>query len=523
MGARTIHDLHHEGGADALRDRPAPGLGWTIGCGIAVAVAIAFRFYALGRLPGINGDEAWYGVQVEHWLSGAAVQWRTPSGNIPGPLHLGLLTLLQLVAKPSFVLLRLPSVLSSLAALGLTYFTVRRHFDRPTAATALVVMAVLPVNLVYARFGWDPSHSGLVDMGAAAFALAGNPLGCALVFALALAVHPTNIFLAPFLVLAFWGGEMERRGRRGAAGRTALLIALLCVALGVISLTTSGSKATIALPAVLDRLFHPDQWAGFVLLYLRLLTGDVSYVYITGTGLGAARGPAEMALAGLLFGLLVVAAAALSRQRVGREAGVLLGWLASLVLFFLLAGNQAISPHFERYALCLIVPTVLALALLLRELGERGAHWGRPFAVVGVAAALALAGFWQHYFVALETTGSASQETFWTGAREPKRAAFERIAAASPGGARIVAENWWLYWPIAYLAAGHPFDVDSERPSPGPVPAGGTYWVVFPDGDTDRWLAAGHSARSRWDIAGAGRPVSVRVWWVPRGVMLPPR
>ena len=35
---------------------------------------------ALGRLPGVNGDEAWYGVQVLRLLSGEAVDWRTPTG-----------------------------------------------------------------------------------------------------------------------------------------------------------------------------------------------------------------------------------------------------------------------------------------------------------------------------------------------------------------------------------------------------------------------------------------------------------
>ena len=486
-----------------------------------MAVAIAFRVYALGRLPGINGDEAWYGVQAEHWLAGAAGQWRTPSGNIPGPLHLGLLTLLQLVAKPSFVLLRLPSLLSSLAAMALTYGAVRRYFDRPTAAMALVIMAVLPVNIVYARFGWDPSHSGLIDMGAAAFALAGNPLGCALVFALALAVHPTNIFVAPFLVLAFAGADVARRGWKGAILRTAMLVAMLGAATTVLAVTASVERAADVPASFLDRLSQPDQWGAFVLLYLRLLTGDTSLISVVGIGLGAARDPAEIVLAGLLFGLSVTAVVSISRRRASLEAGILLGWMASLLLFFVFAGDAAISPHFERYAVCLIVPTVLALVVLLRELGERGAHWRRPFAVVGVAAFLALLGFWQHYFVALETTGSTSHQTFWTGAHEPKEVAFERIAAASPDGARIVAENWWLYWPLTYLAAGHPLEVDRERLSPGPAPAGGTYWVVFPGGDMDRWLAAGHIARPRWNIAGVARPVSVRVWWVPRGAPLP--
>ncbi len=34
-----------------------------VAAGVAIAIAVLFRLYALGRLPGVNGDEAWYGVQ----------------------------------------------------------------------------------------------------------------------------------------------------------------------------------------------------------------------------------------------------------------------------------------------------------------------------------------------------------------------------------------------------------------------------------------------------------------------------
>lgn len=498
--------------------------GWLLGVWAVLAVAVFFRLYALGRLPGINGDEAWYGVQVQHFLEGATPQWRTPTGNLPGPLHLGVLLLLQKVFPPSFVLLRVPSVLSSLGALGLTYAVVRRHFDRPTGTLALVLMAVLPVNIAYARFGWDPSHSMLVGMGAAYFALAGQPVGCALVFALALAVHPTNVFLAPFLVLTFLGTELERGGYTRALVRTAVQVVLLVLALGVLRFTTSGGQATVNVPEALQRLRHLSQWGTFAQLYARLLTGDTVYLYIAGSGLGAARDVADIAVGLVLGGLLTVGAVRLRRERLGREVGVVLGWAVSLFVFFVLAGHDAIKPHLERYALCLVVPTVLALAVLLRELGARGAHLERPCLLTAVLAVLLLGGFWLRYFSALETQGSTSHQTFWTGAREPKQVAFERILAeASPrGGARVVAENWWVFWPLTYLAAGTPLTILSERQGPGMPPPGGTYWVAFPDGPLDQWLSRTRVALPRWDIPGAARPVSLRVWWTPSPGAAPP-
>jgi len=54
---------------------------------ITIAIAMALRTVALGRWPGINGDEAWYGVNVQELLHGGAVFWRTGVGNPLNPLH----------------------------------------------------------------------------------------------------------------------------------------------------------------------------------------------------------------------------------------------------------------------------------------------------------------------------------------------------------------------------------------------------------------------------------------------------
>lgn len=497
--------------------RPWAGrVGWPALLSAGLGVTFVFRVYALGRLPGINGDEAWYGVQVLRFLAGEEVDWRTPTGNLVGPLHAGLLLVLQRFADPSLALLRVPSLLSSLLQLGLTYAVVRRHFDRSTGVLALVLTAVLPVNIAYARFGWDPSHSGLVAIIAAHFALVGNPWGSALSFALALAVHPTNVFLAPFLVIAFFSGEWERRGRWQAVARSGLQVVLLGGALGVLSLTTSGQRASLVWPDVLHRLSAPAEWGLFARLFSRLLTGDTVYTYIAGSGLGEARDLADLALAGVLLGLLGLGVWRLRRGPWGLVPGIALGWLASVVAFFLIAGNGAIGPHHERYALCLVVPTVLAISVGLRELGERGARLWRPYALTASVAALLLLGFYLRYFLFLERTGSTSHETFWTGEMEPKAAAFEHILAEAKGqgGARVVTESWWVHWPLAYLSWGQPLDVVGVwELSATPGRPGGTYWVGFPGGPIDQQFRSINVGARSWEIPGTGRPVALRVWW----------
>ncbi len=70
---------------------------------------------------------------------------------------------------------------------------------------------------------------------------------------------------------------------------------------------------------------------------------------------------------------------------------------------------------------------------------------------------LLLGTFGWRYFGTMLTTGGESHLAFRTGAVEPKQAAWDHIAAHSGDGPMVVtADSWWLYWPLAYLAAGEP-------------------------------------------------------------------
>ena len=68
--------------------------------------AVALRCRDLGNLPGINGDEAWYGVQAELLLRSERISPRTPSGNLLNPLFFAPQFALHAIFQPSFALLR---------------------------------------------------------------------------------------------------------------------------------------------------------------------------------------------------------------------------------------------------------------------------------------------------------------------------------------------------------------------------------------------------------------------------------
>jgi hypothetical protein len=493
-----------------------PGRTVALLAGSVLLVAVGFRLYALGRLPGINGDEAWYGLQVARLLNGDPVEWRTPNLNLPGPLQLGLLLLLLLFLPRSFTALRLPSVISSLAQMALTYWVAKRHFDRVTAAIALLLTAALPINIAYARFGWDPSHSGLIAIVATHFALSGNVWASALAFTFALLVQPTNVFIAPFLVAVLLGVENTRIGLRGAALRTALHVALLSASLGVLKLTSATSTTWAArnlTGEALTRVADPSQWSESAVLYSRLLSGDSVYQYVVGTGYGTAT--IDLLVWLTLVGVSVAGGLALRTRTFGREAGVVVGWVGSLLSFFILAGPEAMRPESERYAVCLLVPTTLAVSVLLRHAFERMARV-LPLVAAGLAATLALASFGTHYLAELRSRGSSSHQTFWTGAVEPKEEAFQRIASdAQNRETCVVADTWWVYWPLAYLAQGSHLQVAIAGQQPPTLPPGGIYWVGFPGGPFDRVASTNAGALPRWDIESAGARTALRVWWTP--------
>ena len=161
------------------------------------------------------------------------------------------------------------------------------------------------------------------------------------------------------------------------------------------------------------------------------------------------------------LGLIAIAAIGFYRRwaadRDACDGCLIVGGAVTVLGFFLIAGPPAIAPHFERYAICLIAPTTLLLA--------RGALWWmtRP-ARCGLASRAAfaavcvtlLASFYSDYFLFIDSTGGNSHRTFRTAAVEPKRQAWRYISEHSQSGrpVHIVTDEWWSYWPLAYLAGG---------------------------------------------------------------------
>jgi hypothetical protein len=470
-------------------------------------VAIWLRMTELDHLPGINGDEAWYGIQAVRLLEGEPLSWRTPTNNLLNPFFFLPLVLVHLWQEPSAAALRWPALVSGVLALPLNYWLCRRALDHTTAIVTTVLLAVLPVNIAYSRFGWDASQTLLATLPAVYLPLLAVQdeahrqrwlICAALAFLASLIVHPTNIFTAPLLVvpaLWAWRDEFVTSVRARPVWQP-----IAACGLGGVCLLAVGWLARHWLTAIGERILTPGQLGEFAWNYQRLFSGLTVYRYLAGSNLPPTD--ADVLLVDLAWWLFLGLAAyglwqgwRRDENKVQRDGCLLCGWAIMACGFFLVAGPKAIAPHYERYGLCLIAPGAVLL-------GRGLSAWfllprARP---VALAASLALAwltllAFQQHYVAFIHRTGGMSHETFRTAAVEPKQAALEQVLhQREPGGiAWIVTSEYWNEKPLTYLAAGQDrlrveswLSVRESGPFLAALQEGRVWFVEFSDGPACR-------------------------------------
>ena len=485
------------------------------GCLLLIAVSVVFRIWGLARLPGFNGDEAWYGVQALRWADGAPVDWRTPTGNLVSPIQFGALALLHLVFDPAPWLLRFPTLISGLLTIPLVGYVAWRAFGRSAALLAALLCATLPVNIVHSRFGWDPSHLGLLAAFATWGAVRRNLLGVVLPFAFGLWVHPTQVFLAPFLALTFLGAALaeNRRGRAWAMSGVAIVSLGLCTY--ALSVITSGGGGKPPLRDVLFRLTSAEEWLKQAVALSRYFPGDTTYEYISG-----ARFPGEPGLWSALFWALIVTMLAfgvwkLARSRQWLSLGMVAGAFCTHLAFYLLAGPHMLAPHVERFGLSLVVPSLFALVALSTAEVKPPLERVRRLAWCAVALLL-LVGYARYDVHAIHETGSTAHKTFWTGPEEPKVAAVERILSQRRPGAPLViaADEWWTSWLVAYLIWREPEASHVRMPEGLYPPDTDVFLLGFPGGVEEQWVKrqGGAQVWERQDVPGYAREAVISIW-----------
>lgn len=478
------------------------------------AVAVWFRVSSLEALPEIDGDEAWYGVQARHFLLGRAWTIWTPHHNPISPFQTGGLLLLLPVFGPELWLLRVPSLVSSLVLIGVTYRVGSRVLDRPTAVIAAGILAVLPASIVYSRTGYDVSHLPLFSMLAVFAALSGHRGGLALAAAAAVLCHPTAVFLAPLLAGVyvasvyrwggagsaligadgfkthdrFWsiveelrsrfrlaGGEQDLRLRFRLAGRergtredgwrrggpwiwAGLGLAAL-VGFGVWMIRRPEVGALIAGYQLGYRSHHDwiEFWGWFGRFFL-----------VVGR---APRAWHDALFWGVALPLFLVGTWRLARGGHWDRVAIGVGVAVGAVGLCLIGGSTILQPGMTRYGLWFLSPAALAAACLIRATFAGGGEWFLASRPSWRAAGLLMAGWVLLFSFRFEdlTTGRVCEESIGPGADsiwsfgdgddDPQKQALRGIArdVARLGNGRwprtVLTADWNQRNILAYLAA----------------------------------------------------------------------
>ncbi len=446
----------------------------TVLIAVLLGTAVCFRVMYLSRIPGISGDEGWWGNQALAWLANQPYEARTTSGNPIDLFFLVPVAVLHAFAPPSFLLLRTIPALVNLLALPVGYWFINRAYGRTTALTYTVALASMPTAIAHSRICQDPSQSVFWSGIAVYLSLLGyaeNTLrwtyGAAaiLVFPIVLWSHPTNVFIAPFLVLPL---VPAIRARWPAAARARVILSLAGAVLIVLAgLTTLAVvqhlSATINylnrpwLSNAAARMIDGRQWFELAANSARLLNGVTVYHYFSG-----AR-PVTPPYDAAVVIVVGVALWGLLRRSHGRrrslDAALVLATAGTWLGFYAFAGPQALRPHAERWGLCLIVPATLVLARGASAWIESSLKMRWPaVAAATLVVSCWLATFYVNYFREFATSGGRSQLTYVTAGTEPKQQSLDRMLGQVSGLAGIVVltQEWGLYWPIRYLAAAHP-------------------------------------------------------------------
>lgn len=453
---------------------------WVAWCNglLVLGIAVLFRVWNLGHVPGINGDEAWYGVQAMSWLRGEAVSWSTPTGNPLNPFYFLPLTAVHAVWGVGVWQLRCVAAVSGIVALLVNYILAKRALGSDAAAVSTLILAVMPINLAYSRFGWDSSQTLLFALpvlycplialkypeAAKRWLLAGL-----LFFIAAVMVHPTNVFLLPLLVVPavmIFRGALASLWQQVDASRWRYMAFSAVVLLSVA--VTFPLRHWVMVVAT--RIATPSEFGLFVARYVELLSGVTVYRFIPGSLPSGNAGLLPMLNVWLLnLGICGVICLSIfgwlrrSDDSISLKFALLAGWALTVLGFFLVAGPDAIAPHFERYGICLIAPTVLVLSWGLASLisssktNPRQLAWGMT-----AFAICSLVGFYTLYFEQFRRTGGESHRAFRTAEQEPKVSLLQhvRLVGAYPGiescpRMTLATSEWWTYWPLRYLSREH--------------------------------------------------------------------
>ncbi len=454
---------------------------------IAVLVAGGILHFAiLATIPGVNGDEAEYGVLA--MTRGTAAEFDKPYLGLYYTRLVGVA--IRLFGATAFALRVWPAL--AMTILPLVGFVALRAAPMRVRALVALLLLAHPVFLVFGRLGWDVSLLPLVVLAACAcFAeqarrVRGNGflVAAAVMTGVAATLHPTGWLVVPAGVVAsiacLRGGVPGAQPRSRAS--TLLAAAAASVAFLVVTLprlrflaylvqTRLGTAgASVANSTASSALDHASE----------LLSGAIALRWITGVSPWPPVLAATMAL-----GIACLALGGLALAFISRDAPRAARVAAQFAFAHLVVGAAAMrsvdfaAPGNIRYALGLYPSLIVCVALCawLARLSppplsarRRGLAVASEITIALIVVA-SLAGWRSAFWRPLRDSARAVEATFVPGrGADPKAAAvalidrLQRVAGNPP--AALVPKDWHLYHTLRYFSGRRwpVLRIDSHEP-----------------------------------------------------------
>ncbi len=425
-----------------------------------IGVSLVFRILWLDRVPGVNGDEAWYGVQAVRFVDGKTWSWQTPSGLPVNPMLFVTEVLLLKIWSPSFLILRIPIAIWACAGLAIT-FVLHRWYSGSRGEALLVVALTgcMPAHLAYSRFCWDSSFAFV------AFPLVLYPFlrivqgvrsiqVVLLLFAgtlLCLWVHVTHAILIVAAAL-IWAWNARSALATPARRRPITSTALVLIVAGALVLVFRKQHAMrILIDSATSSL---DRFPLHLKVLADLFAGMRIYDYLAGL---PSTGSAWWTVPVFCLMSVVILLALLRSGDTADRSLALLALLSLLLIFLTGRAFRLDDASYERYFLYAFPLSAVVLVRGVRVvMPSVGSEPGKLLAALPLVLAVCfLVQFWFCYFAVIRSQAFDSRlhQTFHTGTREPKAelasALSERLQRESH--AVIYTENWWLHHSVDYL------------------------------------------------------------------------
>ena len=416
--------------------------------GAVIVIGIFLRVFLMDRIPGINGDEPLFPIRAQNLLKGQDIIWKTGSGVFLNPFYFLPLLSLYLVFEPSFFLLRVPPVFYGILTIFLSYFLLRKSLGEKQAKIFTILIALSPQCIAYSRISWDPCMSVLGCILTMHFALLNKKFLTALFFIIAVIIHPTNIFFFPFTVYLLFFKDTKNLLSEFKK-RIPLMIGAVAIILilGMIAHFSYQDGILVFIPDFGKNLLRINETPNYLLNCLNIVTGTTPIYYFVGIM------PPLLYLSYTFIFCFTILFSLRKPDIIKAALPAIIITIISITIFFVAGSPDGVKPHLDRYALWLMPIAFYTLSIILAKIET-------SYKAIYILAVIMISFFSYAYFYQSITKGNQSHKTFVSGQVEPKKEAYNFIHKdAADKKIIIFVEDWWLYWPIKYLAFNEPFKI----------------------------------------------------------------